>query len=223
MLITGFDAYLTPMSPGAVRLVHKSVNLKEPYNEDIKGKVTTKKFLKKKTGFTWNPIPQRHSAQKSFYKFNPLFVVLNFQIYINKPGLGQREGKWTWINLWNLFTVNFKENSQIYRVHITGKCICETLFPLYDLIISTHVKHPPPPPPHPINLPKKVCCAMQSFLRKKSPILWGVGRRYYALSTYLFPFLKVCGTNYGFQAKLPSQVNVFLKSYGMAMKCSRLF
>ena len=113
MLITGFDAYFTPMSPGAVSLVHKSVNLKEPYNEDIKGKVTTKKFLKKKTGFTWNPIPQRHSAQKSFYKFNPLFVVLNFQIYINKPGLGQREGNWTWINLWNLFTVNFKENSQI--------------------------------------------------------------------------------------------------------------
>ena len=42
MLNTAFDAYLTLISPGAVSLVHKSVNLKEPYNEDIKGKVLKK-------------------------------------------------------------------------------------------------------------------------------------------------------------------------------------
>ena len=52
MLITAFDAYLTPTSPGAMSLVHKYINLKEPYNQDIKEKVTTKKFLEKKASFT---------------------------------------------------------------------------------------------------------------------------------------------------------------------------
>ena len=67
MLITAFDAYLTPISRGAVSLVHKSVNLKEPYNEP-------------------------YSVKKGFCKFSPLFVASTFQIYINKPGLDQREG-----------------------------------------------------------------------------------------------------------------------------------
>ena len=52
MLITAFDAYSTPKSPRAASLVHKYVNLKEPYNRDIKEKVTTKSVLKEKTGFT---------------------------------------------------------------------------------------------------------------------------------------------------------------------------
>ena len=55
---------------------HKYVNLKEPYNEDIEEQVTTRIVLKKKTGF----ICQRHSLQKVFFKLNPLFVVLTFQI-----------------------------------------------------------------------------------------------------------------------------------------------
>ena len=33
-------------------LAHKYVNLKEPYNQDIKVQVTTKNFAKKKTGLT---------------------------------------------------------------------------------------------------------------------------------------------------------------------------
>ena len=52
MLITAIDAYSTPESPRAVSLLHKYVNLKEPYNKDIKEKATSKIFLKKKTGFT---------------------------------------------------------------------------------------------------------------------------------------------------------------------------
>ena len=80
ILITAFDAYLTPTSLGAMSLVHKYINLKKPYNQDIKEKVTTKKFLEKKAGFTWNPQPQRHSVQKVFLNFNPLFVVLTFKI-----------------------------------------------------------------------------------------------------------------------------------------------
>ena len=64
----------------SMSLDHKYVNLKEPYNQDIKEQVTTINFLKKKTDFTWNPQPQKHSVQKVFFKFNPLFVVLSFQI-----------------------------------------------------------------------------------------------------------------------------------------------
>ena len=48
MLITAIDAYSTPESPRVVSLLHKYVNLKEPYNKDIKEKATTKIFLKKK-------------------------------------------------------------------------------------------------------------------------------------------------------------------------------
>ena len=33
-------------------LARKYVNLKEPYDQDIKEQVTTENFLKKKTGFT---------------------------------------------------------------------------------------------------------------------------------------------------------------------------
>ena len=47
MLITVFDAFLTPRSLGVVGLVHKYVNLKEPNNQDIKEEVTTN-FLKKR-------------------------------------------------------------------------------------------------------------------------------------------------------------------------------
>ena len=66
----------------SMSLPDKYMNLKDPYNQDIKEQVTTKKFLKKKTGFTWNPQPQRHSVQKVFFKFNLLFVVLTFQIIL---------------------------------------------------------------------------------------------------------------------------------------------
>ena len=48
MLITAFDAYLTPRSPGAVGLAHKNINLKEPYNQDIKETLTTILFEKKR-------------------------------------------------------------------------------------------------------------------------------------------------------------------------------
>ena len=92
MLIIGFDAYLTPMSHGAVTLVHKSINLEEPYKEGIKEKVITEKYFKKKTGSTWNTKAQRHSVQKVFFKFCPLFVELAFEIYINNSRQDQQAG-----------------------------------------------------------------------------------------------------------------------------------
>ena len=44
MLITVLDAYLTLKSPGAMSMIRKYVNLKEPYNQDINEKVTNKKI-----------------------------------------------------------------------------------------------------------------------------------------------------------------------------------
>ena len=71
MLITVFDPLFDPKVTGSlglsqypsssecsalthfsISLVHKYVNLKEPYNQGIKEQVTNKKNLKKKTGFT---------------------------------------------------------------------------------------------------------------------------------------------------------------------------
>ena len=47
-----------PQGHRVVSLIHKYVNLKESYNQDIKEKVTNEKVFKKKTGFTWSPRPQ---------------------------------------------------------------------------------------------------------------------------------------------------------------------
>ena len=52
-----------------MKLAHKYVNLKEPYNQDIKEHVTVKNFWKKR----WNEI----SNARDIFKFSPLFVVLN--------------------------------------------------------------------------------------------------------------------------------------------------
>ena len=65
---------------------------------------------------------------------------------------------------------------------------------------------------------------MQNFFKEKSaPYFGSGGERHYALSLYLFPFLKlssltfVVQTNYGLSSKK------FIKSYGMVMKFPKLF
>ena len=82
----------------------------------------------------------------------------------------------------------------------------------HDLIISPPCKLPP------INLPEFI---LESFFEKKQRgEIW---EGYYALSSYLFPFLKVlslslkqinfCGTNYGLLKKL-SNYRVFQSQTG---------
>ena len=61
-------------------LAHKYVNLKGPYNKNIKEQVITKFFLKKEDRLFMKSQTQRHSLQKVLFKFNPLFVVLTLQI-----------------------------------------------------------------------------------------------------------------------------------------------
>ena len=61
-------------------LTHKYVNIKEPCNQDIKEQIPTKKCFKKEDRIYMISQPQRHSVQKVFFKFNPLFLVLTFQI-----------------------------------------------------------------------------------------------------------------------------------------------
>ena len=66
-------------------LAHKYVN-QEPYNQDIKEQVTTKTFLKRRQALDMKSQPQKHNLQKVvFFKFNPLFVVLTFQIIYQWP------------------------------------------------------------------------------------------------------------------------------------------
>ena len=67
--------------------------------------------------------------------------------------------------------------------------------PLHDLIISAHVKKFFPHAKH--------------FYKNSSPIICRGERKQYALSSYLFPFLKVSSKTFvaqttTFQAKLPS-------------------
>ena len=97
ILITVSDTYLIPRSPGEwvwpktlpilnvadlltppLILTCKYVNLKEPYNQDIKEQVTTKNFLKKKTDFKWNPQPQRHIVQKGDFQIQSPSCGANF-------------------------------------------------------------------------------------------------------------------------------------------------
>ena len=57
---------------------HNSENLKEPYNQGIKVQVSNKD-IEKKTGFAWHLQPLSN-LQRMFLKFNPLFVMLTFEI-----------------------------------------------------------------------------------------------------------------------------------------------
>ena len=59
MLITAFEANVTPRSPGDMGLVHKYVNLKQPYNLDIKEKVTAKFSQEKENSlYMKSPTPE---------------------------------------------------------------------------------------------------------------------------------------------------------------------
>ena len=70
------DSECSALSYFSLSLAHKYLRLKEP--QDIKEQVTTKTFLKKKAGFTWNFQSQRNNVLRVLFTFNPLFVVLTF-------------------------------------------------------------------------------------------------------------------------------------------------
>ena len=63
--------------------------------------------IKRRAGFTWTPQSQRPSVQKVLYKFNPLSVVLTFQIIYQWPRSWSMRGKLTWHDLWNISVINF--------------------------------------------------------------------------------------------------------------------
>ena len=136
------DSEYSAVTHFSMSLAYKYVNLKEPYNQDIKGHVTIKIFLKKKTGFTWNPQPKRHSIQDVFQ--------------IQSPICG----------------VNVSNNMSITHVKVSERKTdlnFETSLPLssssYDLIICPHLKYPP------INLLRKFVSHAKLLYGKSSPIL----------------------------------------------------
>ena len=114
-------------------------------------------------------------VQNMFFKFNPLFVVLTFpvtQVKVNK-----RETE-----LDSTFETSSPLNSRISTLGFNFKCVShhgqgkfsDWQYPdywkmhLWNLAWSDHC----PCETTPINLPQKSLFSMQSFFRKKSPILW---------------------------------------------------
>ena len=73
-------------------LSHKYVNLKDPYNQDIKEQVTTI-FLKKRRQALHGIAKPEHSVQNVFFKFNLLFFGVNFSnnISINQVRVNERK------------------------------------------------------------------------------------------------------------------------------------
>ena len=78
-------------------LAHKHINLKEPYNQDIKEQATTI-FLKKEDRLYMKSQPQRYSVYKWFFKFNPVFVVLIFSsnMSITQARVNEDKTNLTW-------------------------------------------------------------------------------------------------------------------------------
>ena len=89
-------------------LVREYINLQEPYNQDIKEQVTTILFFKKRRQSLHEiPNPRGKLCKRCFSNSIPCLCSWLFKQYINNPGQGQWEKKLTWLDLWNLFTINF--------------------------------------------------------------------------------------------------------------------
>ena len=140
---------------------HKYINLKESYNQDIQEQVTTKNFLKKKAGLTWNPQSQRHSVQARCFQIQSPICYVKFSNNVSVRRIRVNDRK-----------TNLNRPLKSYNHHLPS---------LLDLIISPHVQHPP------INFPKKVFSPMRSFfaLKRSSPILCR-GRRDTMLYLHIF-------------------------------------
>ena len=80
-------------------LTNPKANLKESHNQVTTQIQVTTKNMKKKTGFTWNP--QRHCMRLCFSNSAPTSFV-NFSNNISILHIA-------WYNLWNLLTLNLKE------------------------------------------------------------------------------------------------------------------
>ena len=111
------------------------------------------------------------------------------------------------------------ENSQNCSVQITGKCICETFHlpcMMWSLIPMFNIPHK--------FARKRLFLHAKSFKKKVPPYFGGrtpiwMRMKHYALSSYLFPFLKVSSLTFVvqtmvFQAKLPSQCVIKVIQYG---------
>ena len=129
-----------------------------------------------------SPTPAAQCANMLF-KLNSLFGVLTI------PGPGWKWRK-PWHDLWNLLFINIKDKSfcssiecsglssvyativgeifQIYIIHITRKCICETHSTWDDLIINPPIKNTPPPPHE---FPERGLCPKKSFFFKKDDLI----------------------------------------------------
>ena len=116
-------------------LTNNYANLTEPFNQGIKLQVTTEDVKKEDKLFMKSPPPTGGVCKECFSNSTPYVWCYLFKKFVNIPGQSQHDWNWTWCNIWNLLTINLKdesysnvlgENFQIYVVQITEKCICET-------------------------------------------------------------------------------------------------
>ena len=156
-----------------------------------------------------SPTPEAQCVKDVFQIQSPVCdVYFSNNILIPQTRVNNRAA--TWFDLRHLLTINLKDKSLHYSKGWLGfifSCVSQGTFFRFTLLkllentfvklflplaLSDHsapCKTPPPPSPHKFD--QKSFSSMKSFFkRKKSPHIF-VGRRHYALSSYLFPFLKV--------------------------------
>ena len=164
-------------------LVHKYVNLKEPYNQGIKEQVTTKTFFKKNNKLYIKSPTQQAKCAKEFFQIQSPICGVNFSNNISIIQVRVNEGK-----------TNLTKPLKVLN---------HSLLPLHDLVISPYVKHPP------LNLPPNFVPPCQAFLRKKFPHTWQGEEETLCLAFISFPIFKSSSLTFvvqtmNFQAKLPS-------------------
>ena len=120
-------------------LTYNWENLKEFCNRGISQDITNK------TGIAWNPQPLRQCAEGIFQMQRPICAV-NFTNKISRSS-------WTWHNLWNLLTINFRNKyfynsvdwSQLYlQVYIPSWLANVLRFTIFRLLGNAFVKLPCP-------------------------------------------------------------------------------
>ena len=90
----------------SMSLVHKYINLKEPYNQGIKEQVTTKNFSKKKTGVTWTNLEQILKKRICFQSKSEKYEhwILNWILHIRNSLCIKFHFEQIILNFWTKFT-----------------------------------------------------------------------------------------------------------------------
>ena len=93
-----------------VRPINKQI-WKSTIIETSQNRSPLKMFKKRRPAVHEISNPRGIVRRRWFSNSIPYLWCLLFKWYINNPGQGKQEGNWTWLDLWNLLTLNFKDKS----------------------------------------------------------------------------------------------------------------